>query len=58
MENKRRFRQELYITNIDESFEWYLIIIEVNEFEVPLDSFIVKIPVQDKRFRIYPYLSN
>jgi hypothetical protein len=57
MEKNRRYRHEIYITDT-ESFEWYLVIFEVDERSVPLNSFIVKIPPTDAKFKIYPYLFN
>jgi hypothetical protein len=57
MEKKRKFRQEYFITNM-ESFEWYLIVIELNEADMPINSYIIRIPQTDERFKIYPYIKN
>ncbi len=54
---KRKYRHEVYITDT-ETFEWYLIIFEVDERNVPLKTMIVKIPILDSKFKIYPYLIN
>jgi len=56
---RRKFRHEVYITDT-ESFEWYLIIFELNERNVPIMTkpMIVKIPVMNSDFKIYPYLLN
>ena len=57
MGKQRKYRHEVYITDV-ESFEWYFIIFEVDERNVPLVAFIVKVPPTDPKFKIYPYLFN
>lgn len=57
MEKKRKFRQEYYITN-EEAMIWYLCIIETDENDIPLNSFYIRIPVTDQRFKIYPHIIN
>lgn len=57
MKMRRKYRHEIYITDV-ETFEWYLIIYELNERNVPVKTMIVKIPIMDAKFKIYPYLLN
>ncbi len=59
MGKQRRFRHEVYITDTV-SFEWYFIIIEVDESNkpVPVSAIIVKVPPSNPHFKIYPYLFN
>ena len=59
MRKQSKFRHEVYITDT-ETFEWYIIIFEVDERNVPImtKTMIVKIPVLDSKFKIYPYLLN
>jgi hypothetical protein len=57
MKNRKRYRHEVYITDT-ESFEWYFIIIEVDNKNAPLNAFFVKVPPTNPNFKIYPYLFN
>jgi hypothetical protein len=57
MEKKRKFRQEFYITN-EENFQWFLILIEVDERDFPIKTYIIKMPQPDGRFTIYPNIKN
>jgi hypothetical protein len=57
MKSTGRYRHVFYITDV-ESFEWYFIIFEVDDRNVPLNAFIVKVPQTDAKFKIYPYLFN
>jgi hypothetical protein len=57
MEKKRKYRQEYYITN-ENSMIWYLILIEVDEFDLPIQSFFIRLPESDPRFKIYPHIKN
>ena len=56
-QKKRKFRQEFYITN-EENFQWFLILIEVDERDLPIKTYIIKMPEPDARFTIYPYIKN
>ena len=52
MEKQRRYRHEVYITDT-ETFEWYFIIFEVNEHNVPIHTLcIVKVPPLNSNFKI------
>jgi hypothetical protein len=55
--NKTKFRQEYYITN-EESLQWFLILIEVDENDLPLKTYIIRMPEPDSRFTIYPNIKN
>lgn len=58
MKSTKKFRHEVYITDT-ETFEWYFIIFEVNEHNVPIHTLcIVKVQPLNSIFKIYPYLIN
>lgn len=57
MDRRRRFRQDYFITN-QESMIWFLIIIEIDEHDFPIQSFFIRLPETDPRFKIYPYIKN
>jgi hypothetical protein len=54
---KVRFRQEIYITN-EETMIWFLILIEVDERDIPLKTYIIQMPQPDKHCKIYPDIKN
>jgi len=47
----------MYITN-EESMIWFLLLIEVDEKDIPLRTYIIPMPKPDKNCRIYPYIKN
>jgi hypothetical protein len=54
---KRKFRQEYFIIDGD-SLKWFLILIECDESDTPLQTYIIKVPETDGRFKLYPYIIN
>lgn len=54
---KRRFRQEYFITDA-ESIECFLILIEFDDNDLPIRTYILEMPLVDERFKIYPYFKN
>ena len=57
VKSTKKFRHEVYITDT-QFFEWYFIIMEVDEQNVPINAIIVKVPNFNNRFKIYPYVLN
>lgn len=57
MERKRKFRQESFITNAGD-FDCYLVLIEYDENDLPIKTYLLEMPLVDGRFKIYPYLKN
>jgi hypothetical protein len=57
MNRKVKFLQDYFVT-IDENLRWYLILIETDEDDLPVRTFIIKMPEPDGRFKIYPYIKN
>lgn len=57
MNKKTKFRQEYYITN-ENTMIWYLILIEVDENDLPIQSYFIRMPEPEGRFKIYPHLKN
>lgn len=56
-QKKRKFCQEIFIMDV-EKFECYLILIEFDDDDLPIRTFILDLPKLDERFKIYPYLKN
>lgn len=56
MKGKRRFYQEYFRANF-EADDYHLILIECID-DVPIRTYIIKIPKIDVRFSINPYILN
>lgn len=57
MKKRRRFFQE-HIVLDDENREHYLVIIELNDDNTPINSFTVRVPKPNLKFPRNPYLLN
>jgi len=57
MENKKiKFYQEYF--NVDyENPVYYMILIEC-EYDIPVNTYVIRIPTLDLRFKINPYILN
>ena len=56
-QKKRKFRQEYFIMDV-EKFECYLILIEFDDNDLPIRTYLLEMPQIDERFKIYPYFKN
>jgi len=56
LKRKIKFRQEYLALDYDGN-DVYLLLVEL-EYDIPIRTFIVKVPKPDLRFTIYPFKQN